>query len=478
MPLLSPAEEEAERRRLEGTDAFAELVAISSRGAGAAAAGCGPVAIAPPAAPGAGLKKPPWLRQRAPQGDRRVANNRANGRRPHLFLFFCGSVLLPHTTRPAPPPRYEYLKDSLRTLNLHTVCEEAQCPNIGECWNGDTGTATIMLLGDICTRGCRFCAVNTARTPPPADPDEPENTAKAIAAWGLGRAAPPPPAGDARVQAGFSAGSDSDSDSDSIIRDPGTWSSPAWTGTTCRTAARSTLPRRRGGGGPPGGGPHATGRAAAAGAALSRPPKPARHPLFRPAGAHAQGTAAADAGGVPDARLPRGHGRSAPPGLPASRPPGLPAARQPPGPRSRLTSSSPAPQVRHLASSGLDVFAHNVETVARLQGRVRDARAGYEQSLSVLRTAKEAGVLTKSSLMLGLGEEDHEVLQAMRDIKARRRAAAGRGAARGRGKGDWACAGPRGCAGKSDGGTARRRRRGWTCSRSGSTCSRRTSTCL
>ena len=339
MPLLSPAEEEAERRRLEGTDAFAELVAISSRGAGAAAAGCGPVAIAPPAAPGAGLKKPPWLRQRAPQGDRRVANNRANGRRPHLFLFFCGSVLLPHTTRPAPPPRYEYLKDSLRTLNLHTVCEEAQCPNIGECWNGDTGTATIMLLGDICTRGCRFCAVNTARTPPPADPDEPENTAKAIAAWGLGRAAPPPPAGDARVQAGFSAGSDSDSYSDSVIRDPGTWSSPAWTGTTCRTAARSTLPRRRGGGGPPGGGPHATGRAAAAGAALSRPPKPARHPLFRPAGAHAQGTAAADAGGVPDARLPRGHGRSAPPGLPASRPPGLPAARQPPGPRSRLTSS-------------------------------------------------------------------------------------------------------------------------------------------
>jgi lipoic acid synthetase len=74
------------------------------------------------------------------------------------------------------------------------VCEEAQCPNIGECWNGGGGaggdskhhkaTATIMLLGDTCTRGCRFCAVNTARTPAPPDPMEPENTARAIAEWG------------------------------------------------------------------------------------------------------------------------------------------------------------------------------------------------------------------------------------------------------------------------------------------------------
>ena len=81
---------------------------------------------------------------------------------------------------------FEYLKDSLRTLKLNTVCEEAQCPNIGECWNGSLGTATVMLLGDTCTRGCRFCAVNTARTPPPPDPDEPENTARAIVAWGPG----------------------------------------------------------------------------------------------------------------------------------------------------------------------------------------------------------------------------------------------------------------------------------------------------
>ncbi len=95
--------------------------------------------------------KPAWLRQRAPQGE-----------------------------------VYSGLKSQLRGLKLATVCEEAQCPNIGECWNGDLATATIMLLGDTCTRGCRFCAVNTARTPPPPDPDEPVNTATAVASWGVG----------------------------------------------------------------------------------------------------------------------------------------------------------------------------------------------------------------------------------------------------------------------------------------------------
>ncbi len=67
--------------------------------------------------------------------------------------------------------RYSEVKSSLENLNLHTVCEEAQCPNIGECWNG--GTGTIMLLGDTCTRGCMFCAVDTSQTPPPPDPFEP-----------------------------------------------------------------------------------------------------------------------------------------------------------------------------------------------------------------------------------------------------------------------------------------------------------------
>lgn len=67
--------------------------------------------------------------------------------------------------------RYQSVKESLKDLSLNTVCEEAQCPNIGECWNG--GTGTIMLLGDTCTRGCMFCAVNTASKPAEPDPFEP-----------------------------------------------------------------------------------------------------------------------------------------------------------------------------------------------------------------------------------------------------------------------------------------------------------------
>lgn len=83
---------------------------------------------------------------------------------------------------------YARIKDQLKDLKLSTVCEEARCPNIGECWGGGehgTQTATIMLMGDTCTRGCRFCSVKTARIPPPLDPNEPKNTATAIAAWGL-----------------------------------------------------------------------------------------------------------------------------------------------------------------------------------------------------------------------------------------------------------------------------------------------------
>ena len=78
---------------------------------------------------------------------------------------------------------FSQLKEDLRGLKLSTVCEEARCPNIGECWGGEKGTATatIMLMGDTCTRGCRFCSVKTARAPPPLDPEEPRNTAVAVA---------------------------------------------------------------------------------------------------------------------------------------------------------------------------------------------------------------------------------------------------------------------------------------------------------
>ena len=75
---------------------------------------------------------------------------------------------------------------TVKSLGLATVCEEAKCPNIGECWGGGedgTATATIMIMGDTCTRGCRFCAVKTSRAPPPLDPEEPEKVAAAISRY-------------------------------------------------------------------------------------------------------------------------------------------------------------------------------------------------------------------------------------------------------------------------------------------------------
>ena len=77
---------------------------------------------------------------------------------------------------------YTKLKTLARELKLHTVCEEAQCPNIGECWS--SGTATFMVMGDTCTRGCRFCDVASGR-PGPLDPDEPKNLAAAVGELGL-----------------------------------------------------------------------------------------------------------------------------------------------------------------------------------------------------------------------------------------------------------------------------------------------------
>src|SRR5258708_6982836 len=79
-------------------------------------------------------------------------------------------------------PNYTRLKGLMRELNLHTVCEEAQCPNIGECWHH--GTATFMILGEVCTRACAYCAVSHGR-PAPADPDEPARVAHAIQTLGL-----------------------------------------------------------------------------------------------------------------------------------------------------------------------------------------------------------------------------------------------------------------------------------------------------
>ncbi|KAF7131790.1 hypothetical protein RHSIM_Rhsim09G0155100 [Rhododendron simsii] len=225
------------------------------------------------------VKKPGWLRQKAPQGE-----------------------------------KYEEVKESLSRLKLNTVCEEAQCPNIGECWNGGgdgIATATIMLLGDTCTRGCRFCAVKTSRNPAPPDPMEPENTAQAIASWGV----------------------------DYIV---------------LTSVDRDDIPD--GGSG------------------------------------HFAETVKAMKNLKPDIMV------------------------------ECLTSDfrGDLNAVATLVHSGLDVFAHNIETVKRLQRIVRDPRAGYEQSLSVLRHAKHSkeGMITKSSIMLGLGESEDEIKEAMADLRA------------------------------------------------------------
>src|SRR3954452_13891483 len=94
------------------------------------------------------LPRPDWIKARAPMGE-----------------------------------RYEGLRDLMRGLDLHTVCEEARCPNMGECWN--RGTATFMILGDVCTRACGFCAVKTGLPRLPPDPLEAQRVGDAVARMGL-----------------------------------------------------------------------------------------------------------------------------------------------------------------------------------------------------------------------------------------------------------------------------------------------------
>ncbi|KDN45963.1 Lipoyl synthase [Tilletiaria anomala UBC 951] len=210
---------------------------------------------------------------------------------------------------------FKRIKKDLRGLGLSTVCEEARCPNIGECWGGEGGkeaaTATIMLMGDTCTRGCRFCAVKTSRTPAPLDVHEPENTAEAISRWGLGYIVL------------------TSVDRDDLV----------------------------------------DGGSAHIAATISKIKLKAPKILV-------------------EALVPDFSGKHV--------------------------------DVDRVATSGLDVFAHNVETVERTTPMVRDRRANYRQSLEVLRRAKEAkpGLITKTSIMLGCGETDAEVEQTLKDLRA------------------------------------------------------------
>ena len=139
------------RDRLEAENAAFENFAVLHE---KPSAGCGSASPTPAQAP-ARAPKPAWLKIDTPTGVRRAI--------------------------------FDRLAASVKSSNLATVCEEAKCPNIGQCWGGKEGTATatIMLMGDTCTRGCSFCAVKTSRAPPPLDAAEPSRVADAVASWGV-----------------------------------------------------------------------------------------------------------------------------------------------------------------------------------------------------------------------------------------------------------------------------------------------------
>ncbi|WP_281244786.1 lipoyl synthase [Halogeometricum limi] len=212
--------------------------------------------------------------------------------------------------RPPSGRRFTDIKQTLRDRDLHTVCEEANCPNMGDCWSGrdGPGTATFMLMGDRCSRGCNFCDVQTGGMEP-LDPDEPENVAAAVAEIGL----------------------------DYVV---------------LTSVDRDDLPDQ----------------------GASHFAETIREIKRR------------DASILVEVLIPDFQGDE--------------------------------DAVRKIIDAGPDVIAHNIETVERLQWPIRDRRANYEQSLSVLEQVKrESDIYTKTSIMLGLGEYDHEVYQTLSDLR-------------------------------------------------------------
>lgn len=205
--------------------------------------------------------------------------------------------------------RFEAVRKNVTENRVSTVCQESHCPNIGECWTA--GTATIMVMGSVCTRACRFCAVDTGNPNGWLDRDEPENTAKSVELMGL------------RYIVLTSVDRDDLDD---------------------------------------GGAAH---YAACVSAIKQRTPEVAVEAL------------------TPD-------------------------------------FDAVMANVEKVVDSGLEVFAQNVETVERLTRRVRDPRAGYQKTLSVLEHAKlyRPDIITKTSLMLGLGETEEEILATMDDLRA------------------------------------------------------------
>ncbi|MBI2658389.1 lipoyl synthase [Candidatus Woesearchaeota archaeon] len=204
---------------------------------------------------------------------------------------------------------FSNIKDTLKKHELHTVCESAHCPNISECWNG--GTATFMLMGDVCTRGCRFCAVKTGNPMQKLDADEPKKIAKALAEIKL---------------------------FDYVV---------------LTSVNRDDL--RDGG--------------ASHFAECIREIKKAYPEI------------------IVEVLIPDFNGN--------------------------------IEDLKKIIDAKPEVIAHNIETVERLQRKARDARANYKQSLSVLENVKKINpkIYTKSSIMLGLGEADDEVIQSMKDLR-------------------------------------------------------------
>ncbi len=205
--------------------------------------------------------------------------------------------------------KYTEVRTTVREHRLATVCEESMCPNIGECWSN--GTATLMLMGSVCTRACQFCAVDTGNPGGWLDAEEPENAARSVELMGL------------RYVVLTSVDRDDLSD---------------------------------------GGARH---YAACVKAIKARSP-----------------------GTTVEALTPDFAGN--------------------------LSS------VNTVLDSGIEVFAQNLETVRRLTHDVRDRRAGYDQTLRVLTQAKHyrPEILTKTSLMLGLGERDDEIRETLEDLRA------------------------------------------------------------
>lgn len=204
---------------------------------------------------------------------------------------------------------YVQIKEMMGELKLATVCQEARCPNIGECWSG--GTATIMLMGEVCTRGCRFCNVKTGNPKGAIDEMEPEKVAHSLSQMNL----------------------------EYVV---------------ITSVDRDDLPDQG-----------ASHFARTITTIHEKDPKLLIEVL------------------TPDFR----------------------------GDESLI---------KVLAEAKPNVFAHNVETVERLSPKVRDPRANYRQSLRVLEYVKEIdpNIFTKSSIMLGLGETDEEVLQTLKDLRS------------------------------------------------------------